>query len=92
MHYSSSDVFLSIFAKIRKDRVEGWGDVFIATHKKLLMTKKIDLESDSEVKSVKVSLEGSKPIFIGNFWRQPSSVIQLVPELDRSLTGLLQAR
>eukprot|EP00794_Sanderia_malayensis_P006479 gene6479-7218_t len=91
MHYSSSEVFPSMFDIVRKDRVEGGGGVFIATHKKLLAAEEKGCESDCEAKWVKVSLQGSKPLFIGSFYRQPSRDIQPLTELDKSLKSLVQA-
>lgn len=91
MYYSSSEVFPDMFDIVRKDRVEGGGGVFIATHKRLLATEEIGFESDCEGKWVKVSLQGSKPLFIGSFYRQPSRDIKPLTELNRSLTSLMQA-
>ena len=91
MHYSSSEVFPSMFNIVRKYSVEGGGYVFIATHKKLLATEVKGFNSDCEAKLVKVSLQGSKPLFIGSFYGQPSRDIQSLTELDRSLKSLVQA-
>ena len=74
---------------VRKDRVEGGEGMFIATHKQLLANEEKGFESDCEAKWVKVSLQGSKRLFIGSFYSQPSRDIQPLTELDRSLKSLV---
>eukprot|EP00794_Sanderia_malayensis_P002336 gene2336-2688_t len=86
--YTSAEVFPENYSIARKDRVEGGGGVFVATHQRILSTEESSLDTQCESKWIKIALSGSKPIFIGCFYRQPSSNVDPLLELEKSLNAL----
>ena len=79
--YSSAEVFPESYSIARKDRVEGGGGVFIATHQRVLSTEESSYDTQCETKWIKIALSCSKLIFIRCFYRQPSSNVEALLNL-----------
>ena len=55
---------------IRKERpVAGGGGVFVALHSKYIASHESSFDSDSEILWVKLNIQGSKPLYIGCYYR-----------------------
>lgn len=82
---NSSDVFPSNHGNpYRKDRKFGEGVVFIVIRNDLITTE-IKTDADCEIVWTKLTIQGSKSIYIGSYYRKPSSKLDMVESLDSSI-------
>ena len=82
---NSSEVFLSIYGNpYRKDMKLGEGGVFIAIRNDLITTE-IKTDADCEIVWTKLTIQGSKSIYIGSYYRRPSSKLDMVESLESSI-------
>ncbi|XP_072041432.1 uncharacterized protein [Amphiura filiformis] len=86
--FSSSEVFPSGYTISRKD-VHG-GGVFVAITDQLVSTTEYSLDSKSETIWCKISVVGSKPMYIGSFYRPTNDRLEPLNELNESLSKLSQ--
>jgi len=54
----------------------------------LAAEKCLDLDTDCEIKWVKVAVSKSENILIGSYYREPKSKLQALEELDKSLSKI----
>ncbi|MGL1889688.1 MAG: hypothetical protein OCD76_24455, partial [Reichenbachiella sp.] len=85
----SSDIVPNYYSVFRKDRPgeKRGGGVMIAVHNRLLSSVCMDMDTDCEIVWVKVELCNAKDLFIGAFYRPPTSKHTL-DELDKSIDKL----
>ncbi len=82
----SNSVFPPGYDVEREDRDCHGGGVFIAVHNDLLASPKLDsLKSNCEVLWRKIDIQGTKPLYIGNYYRATDRNISSVTELNESL-------
>ena len=55
----------------RKDRADGYGGVLVAV-KDTLISSQVDIAFNSELVAVQIEGEGTKPLIVGSFYRQPN--------------------
>jgi hypothetical protein len=68
----------------RKDRKLGEGGVFLAVDCTYI-TSEITPSTNCETVWCKVSMQGSQPLYIGTFYRQPNSDIDELEELEKMI-------
>ncbi|CAG2210245.1 unnamed protein product [Mytilus edulis] len=82
---ASSEVFpINYSNPYRKDRKLGEGGVFIAA-KSDLITTEINIKTDCEIVWATLTVQGSFPIYIGSYYRRPSSKTDMIEELEKSI-------
>ena len=72
----------------RKDRIERGGGVLIAVHNSIVASEELSLDSNCEVKWIKIETRNSSPLYLGNYYRQPNSDTTPVLELANSIEML----
>jgi len=81
-----------IYQTFRKDRKEliekGGGGVLIMVRPELAAEECLDLDTDCEIKWVKVAVSKSENILIGSYYREPKSKLEALEELDKSLSKI----
>ena len=70
--YFTSEVFPPNFAVYRKDRSIGGGGVFVAIKDDLTSQHEPILNISAELVCAKVSLVGTRPLYICSYYRQPN--------------------
>ena len=68
----------------RKGRKLGKGGVFIAV-KSDLITTEINTKTECEIVWAALTVQGSYPIYIGSYYRRPSSKTDIIEELEKSI-------
>ena len=80
--FFTAEVFSSTFNVIRKERpVAGGGGVFVAVHSKYIASHESSFDSDCEILWVKLNIQGSKPLYIGCYYRLTDRNIDNVHQL-----------
>ena len=91
--YFTAEVFPSTFNVIRKERpVAGGGGVFIAVHSKYITSHESSFDSDCRILWVKLNIQGSKPLYIGCYYRPTDRNIDNVHKLGVSLERIQSRR
>lgn len=73
----------------RKDREDGnHGGVLIATKPGLVATPASELDANSELIWTKIQIQGCRSLFVGAFYRPPSSNVEYLQTLDESLSKI----
>ncbi|XP_077997350.1 uncharacterized protein LOC144450581 [Glandiceps talaboti] len=83
---TNGEIFPDDYQAFRRYRVhDTHGGVFIATSNTLIATERPDLATDCEIIWVTIQLKGLKPLYIGAFYRPPSTDSTYITELQKSL-------
>ena len=82
-----AEVFPERYIAYRKDRQHGGGGVFVAI-KDCYPSSVVNLDSDNELIWVRVSLQNSKDMFIGSFYRPPNVTHDPFAGLSTTLSHL----
>ena len=90
--YFTSEVFPPNFAVYRKDRSIGSGGVFVAIKGDLTSLHEPILNISAELVCAKVSLVGTRPLYICSYYRQPNSELESLFELKKFLYSFLNKR
>ena len=87
---SNSEILPPDFSETtyRRDRNERGGGVLIAVHKSILASDEPSLDTNSEIKWVKIHSNHAQPLFISCFYRPPSSDKTAIEELNKSVCRL----
>ena len=80
----------TIIIVFRKDRPDGYGGVFQAIKKDLIVTQRLELDTDCEIIWTQCQLadKKAKSILLGSFYRPNAHDIKSLHELDNSLSAL----
>ena len=84
----SSEIFPPCYNAFRKDRNLQGGGVFTLVHDKYVAACESSLDSACEIIWSKLSIAGSKPLFVGSFYRPTDRDPISIQELDSSLKKL----
>ena len=84
----SHEIFPQTYTVIRKDRNRHGGGLIIAYKTQLSVTPRPDLETDCEILWCEVICPDNKSLFVGVFYRPPSSSIDVINELSKSMSLL----
>lgn len=83
---NSSEIFPTSFEVFRKDRSRNGGGVLLAFNRKLLCTRRNDLETDCELLWCEVMVTNPLTnLLVGVFYRPPSTDQTYLQELEKSL-------
>jgi hypothetical protein len=76
-----------MFLNSRKDRNVNGGGVFVAISNtfNIVATTEYSLDTDCEIIWCKISIVGSKPLFIASFYRPPNENVDALLALNQSL-------
>ena len=89
---ASNEVFPDQFKNpYRKDRKLGEGGVFLAVDCTYI-TSEITPNTNCETVWCKVSIQGSQPLYIGTFYRQPNSDIDELEELEKMISSITETQ
>jgi hypothetical protein len=89
---ASNEVFPYQFKNTyRKDRKLGEGGVFLAVDCTYI-TSEITPSTNCETVWCKVSIQGSQPLYIGTFYRQPNSDIDELEELEKMISSITETQ
>jgi hypothetical protein len=88
--FSSSEVFPTGYTISRKDRNVRGGGVFVAITDQLVSTTEYSFDSKCEIIWCKISIVGSKPLYIASFYRPTNDNPVPLTELNASLNKLSQ--
>ena len=75
----------------RHDRVnckKSSGGVFIAVKNYLIASNESHLNTDCEIEWISISVTGLSPVYIGAYYRPPTSDVDYAKELDASLSKI----
>jgi hypothetical protein len=86
----NSEIFPNDYNVFRKDRPDGYGGVFQAIKKDLIVTQRLELDTDCEIIWTQCQLadKKAKSILLGSFYRPNAHDIKSLHELDNSLSAL----
>ena len=84
----SNEIFPQTYIVIRKDRNRHGGGLLIAYKTHLSVTPRPDLETDCEILWCEVICHDNKSLFVGVFYRPPSSSLDVIKELNKSMSIL----
>ena len=87
---ASSEIFPENYNVFRKDRIDGYGGVFQAVKKDLIITLRSDFDTECEILWTHCRMAGAKTksFLFGAFYRSNSSDMESLIELDKSLFAL----
>ena len=89
---ASNEVFPDQFKKpYRKDRKLGEGRVFLAVDSTYI-TSEITPSTNCETVWCKVNIQGSHPLYIGTFYRQPNSDIDKLEKLEKMISSITETQ
>ena len=85
---STGEIFPPCYNVFRRDREteQRGGGVFIAVKNTLLACAEPDLQTNSEIIWISIQVKGISPLYIGAFYRPPSTDRNYLIELDTSLS------
>ena len=91
-NFQNSEVFPDDYNIERTDRTLGGGGVFVATKKDLVVSSVTELDTDCEIKWIKLEIKGLAPLYISSYYRTPDSEMNNLEGLRSSLEQLYQER
>jgi hypothetical protein len=86
--FTNGEIFPSGYNISRKDRNVNGGGVFVAVSEKYVATTEYSLDSACEIVWCKISIVGSKPLYIASFYRPTNDKVDPLNALNQSL-GML---
>ena len=87
--YFNAEIFPTTYTVLRKDRVEGAGDVFLCITENLGVSEEPELNVTAEIIWAKVSLSKRSPIYVCSFYRPPDRSTDPIVQLGSSLNILI---
>ena len=90
---ATREIFASHYNVFRRDRLTNnlrGGRVFIAVKDTLIASLENNLQANCESIWISIHVQGLSPVFIGAFYRPPSSDNEYINELDLSLSKIPQ--
>ena len=87
---ASGEIFPDYYNIFRKDMLDGYGGVFQATKKDLIITQRSDFDTDWEISWTQCQLANrkAKSILFGSFYHPNVYDIKILYEFDKSLFAL----
>ena len=85
---ASCEIFPDTYATpYRKDRKLGEGGIFTAVDNNYITTEVVS-NCNCEIVWTKINIQGSQPLYLGSYYRQPSSTIEIMEELEKSIEAI----
>ena len=87
---ANSEVFPQGYSVFRADRASRGGGVFILVRRGLLCTEQPQFRTECEILWVKLEITGSRPLYIGGFYRPEEDDLEGLQELQKSISKVME--